>query len=200
MADLRLILQCLLFCVTVAGCGGGAAEKADLNRTRPPGDFGALETEAAQLHATWDTVSFTNPATLPMSGRAQYNGVVQMDVQQGARRTSMNGDMQLNVNFANQKISGRANNFVDQSDNAYSGTLSVSNSVMDRGADPTSGFTYLTDLKGRLTGNGQTLDIDAGLSGDFRGAQPGATTGIVQGTVAGPGGAGFLYGDFIAVE
>lgn len=200
MMNVRPILICVAAFMAMISCGGGAAEKGDLNRTRPPVAFASLEAEATQLHATWDAVSFSDPATLPMSGRAQYNGVIQMDVQQGALRTVMNGDLQLNANFANEKVSGRANSFVDPSDNAYSGSLDVTNSVMDRGADPTTGFTYQTDLTGRLTGNGQTIDVDAGLSGDFRGTQPDATSGIVQGTVSGTGGAGFVYGDYIAED
>lgn len=200
MVKLRPMALCLLIFAAVAGCGGGAAEKADLNQTRPPVAFASLEAEATQLHATWDAVSFTDPATLPMSGRGQYDGVIQMDIQQGARRTVLNGDLQLNVNFATEKISGRADRFVDPADNAYSGALTVTNSVMDRGADPATGFTYQTDLTGRLDGNGQTIDVNAGLSGDFRGVQPDATTGIVQGSVSGTGGAGFVYGDFIAEE
>lgn len=184
----------------LSACGGTTTNANDpgINKTRPSVTYGQYETESAALHATWDAISFTDPATLPTSGSASYAGVMHLDVEKGAGEISMNGELSLRVGFANNTVLGNARSFVDQSNVAYSGKLTVSNGVLDRGADPASEFTISGDLDGRLSGAGEVLDITTDLAGDFHGPGAGAVSGVVAGSAGSSGGNGYVFGAFIA--
>lgn len=193
-------LLCLSGCGGSGGGGGSDTNDPGLNQTRPPVPYAKYENQSAALHANWDAISFTDPASLPMSGHASYDGVIRMDVQKGASQVSLNGALNLSVNFRNEAISGSASGFVDQADRAYSGKLTVSNGVMDRAANPATDYTFQADLDGQLKGGGNNFDINAGLSGDFKGSQNDAVVGTVQGTATSAAGTGYLYGDFIGEQ
>ena len=181
--------------VVMVACGGG--EPGSTGTTPAPtfADYAALD---AQLHAAWDAQGATDPSTLPGSGSATYQGVVNLDAQLGSSNLAMSGSLQLTADFGASTIAGSANSFKDQFERAFSGTLTLSNGAIDRAANPATEDSFTADLDGTLSGAGEVLSIGSDLLGDFLGGTAGAATGVVTGLVGSSFGTGALFGDFIA--
>lgn len=182
----------------LAGCGGGG--EGGVGKTPPPVTYAEYQALDQSLRATYGGQAFTDPATLPTVGGATYTGVMTLTTGPAVGSLALGGALTLNANFGGQTISGRADTFVDQTDQAYSGRLDLTNGAIDVNADPNLAYTFSADLDGTLTGGGVSLTIDADLFGDFLGAAADSATGVVSGSVTGGGGSDFVYGDFIAAE
>jgi len=194
-AKITLVLMCGL----VSACGGGGDE-GHTTTTPPPAPqltYAQYEAASAALHATWDIVAATDPLTLPVSGSADYAGVVRLDVENGPGDISMDGRLALHADFSANTISGDASQFVDENEVAYSGALTLSNGVIDRNADLATEYTYTGNLDGSLTGAGETYAIVSDLSGDFVSSTTGAVTGVIAGTSTYSLGTGYVYGVYI---
>ncbi|MFV2002499.1 MAG: hypothetical protein ACC619_05910, partial [Paracoccaceae bacterium] len=144
----------------VAACSDGG----DDGGTTPPVDYASYQAQSAALHALWDSVTVSDPSTLPVSGGATYAGVIRLDAQLGAGEVSMAGALELQASFASNSIAGTAQNFVDEADNPLAGVLTISNGAIDRGADTAVEYTFSADLGGVLSGGGEVFDITADLS------------------------------------
>ncbi|MGR3660109.1 MAG: hypothetical protein ACU0CA_02835 [Paracoccaceae bacterium] len=198
-----LIKGLFVILLALAGCGGaggGGSQGGPGRETRPPIDYATLEAEARLLHDTWDDISFTDPSSLPMSGSATYSGIMQLDIQKGAGEISMDGLLNMKVSFANNAVSGTATNFIDENNANYSGKLTLSNGMIDRGADPNVDYTLQADIGGTLSGGGKSFDISADLQGDFHGSGWKATSGGVQGSAVSSYGTGYVFGEFVAAR
>lgn len=180
----------------LAGCGGDDAGPA--LPTTPPASYPALGAQAGALHATWDGVPYTDPATLPASGSAQFQGVMGLIVETSGGSLAINGGMTLSASFATDALSGAANGFVDENAVTYSGALAIANGVIDRGAVTGSDYTYSATMGGTLVSAADSFAIIGGIHGDFHGATFSATSGVVTGTATSGIGVGYLFGDFIA--
>ena len=194
--SMRGIILSAIFCLILSACG----EDSGGGGTTPPVDYTGYQAQAGALHATWDGIAVTDPATLPVSGSAAFSGVMLLDAQLGAGATSMAGALNLVANFATDSISGNASNFVDDADNAMAGTLVMSNGVLDRAANTAIEYTFSSLLAGTLAGGGESFVISADLSGDFVGPTYGAAVGVIAGTATTGFGSGFLFGEFIAAQ
>jgi len=181
----------------LSGCGDGAD---DGGTTRPPVDYSTYAVMDRQLHGTWDSAGFTDPATLPGSGGATYDGVLILDAQIGSGQIDLAGAVQLGVDFGSSSISGQANGFRDASEQNYLGVLSISNGSIDRSADPNISASVFMDIDGTLSGGGQNLGLSGDMSGDFLGSTAGAIVGVLSGVVTSSSGPGALFGDFIAQD
>ncbi|MGR3342331.1 MAG: hypothetical protein ACU0DI_03755 [Paracoccaceae bacterium] len=184
-----------LACLSAGACGGDGG-----GGTTPPVDYTSYQAQSAALHAIWDAVAVTDPATLPAGGSASYTGVMRLDAQLGAGSTSMAGALNLVANFAADSISGSANNFYDDADNSMTGSLVISNGVLDRAANTAIEYTFSSVLAGTLAGGGENFVISADLSGDFLGPSFGAVVGVIAGTATTGFGSGYLFGEFIAAQ
>ncbi len=182
----------------LAGCSDSGQEGAV--ETSPPAGYAAYEAEMAGLQATWGGVAVTDPATLPLSGSARYDGVLRLDSETAAGNVLLDGALQLDVAFASDSLSGSAGNFVSQAEVPYDGILTIANGVIDRLADTSTSYTILADLSGALTGGGETLNYAITLNGDFLGLQAGAVIGVLQGQVVHAAGSGLVLGDFLAAQ
>ncbi len=180
----------------LSGCGGD-----DLSgpvRTTPPVSYAAYDAQSAALHATWDPAGFTPPASLPLSGAAQFAGVMRLHLEGAAGDIPLNGATVLNVAFASNSLSGSASGFVGVSGDQYAGTLTVVNGTIDRAADPQNQYTFSANMSGTLSGAAGSFALTADMNGDFLGANHGAASGLVAGSLASAAGTGYLFGDFIA--
>lgn len=201
-----LPVSCLLVgSVLLSACGGGstaelletlkannaaAARAAASNSTSSSGGSSsgqgplqdALE-EAESLLAFVNPLGVTPTADLPMSGSATYDGFIAFS---GVGvDESFIGDLSLDVNFANNSISGSATDFLDNSENAYTGTLVVDGGAIDRSADPQTDVQFDADIGGTLADGGASRTIDGELKGYFVGSNQSAVVGSVSGTVGG---------------
>lgn len=180
----------------LAGCGGDDAGVT--LPTTPPVSYPALAAQSGALHAAWDGVPYTDPATLPPSGSAQYQGVIGLIVETAGGPLAINGGMTLAASFATDTLSGAANGFVDENALTYSGALAIANGAIDRGAVVGSDYTYSATLGGTLTSIADSFSILGDIHGDFHGATFSATSGVVTGAATSGIGVGYLFGDFIA--
>lgn len=186
----------IFFCLLLAACG----EDSGGGGTTPPAIYSAYQAQASALHATWASIAVTDPTTLPVSGSAAFSGIMLLDTELGAGATSTAGALNLVANFATDSISGSADNFVDDADNLMTGTLVISNGVLDRTADTSIEYTFSSLLAGILAGGGESFVISADLSGDFLGPFYDAAAGVIAGTAVTAFGSGYLFGEFIAAQ
>ena len=197
----KFILKTLMLLAfgLVGACGGGSDDSGHINTTPPPPQLTYAEYEIAStgLHSTWDIVAVTDPSTLPISGSADFAGVVRLDVENGTGEVSMDGALTLQADFATSTIAGDASQFVDENEALYSGDLTLSNGVIDRGADTSVDYTFNGNLDGSLTGAGETYVITTDLSGDFVSSTYGAVKGAIGGNAASSFGTGYVFGVFI---
>lgn len=142
-----------------------------------------------------NTGNFDDPAGLPASGSVNYFGSLfaEVDITNGAI-----GAMRLTANFNNDSISGSVTDLVAYDDTPLTGSLDISNGVIDRTVDVSQNFTFAADLDGDLTDvDGDQFTIAGSLAGDFfNGAEQ--VYGEVQGTLSGPEGIEGVAGEFIA--
>ncbi|MBV1868845.1 MAG: hypothetical protein KUG69_13215 [Marinosulfonomonas sp.] len=199
MQKITLTFWGLLACVFVAACGGGAADDGHSSTTPPPTQptYAGYEIASAGLHSTWDIVAATDPSTLPISGTAEFAGVIRLDVENSTGEISIDGALALQADFGTSSISGAASQFVDENEGVYSGDLSLTNGVIDPAADLSTEYTFTGNLDGALTGAGETYAITSNLSGDFVSPTTGAVKGVVAGSAISSFGTGYVYGVFI---
>lgn len=188
---------CILAIASLSACGGTDGVGVD---TRPPVDYASYAAQATSLHNTWDSVPVTDPANLPVSGTAQFNGVAGLRLQTTGGELKVNGALGLNVDFASDSLSGSAGGFSDESNTGVSGTLAITGGVIDRLATVGVEYTYTANIGGTLAASSDSFAILGDIYGDFSGAGAGAALGIVAGTAQSGYGTGYVFGDFIASQ
>ena len=166
----------LMLIVSCRGMGSGTdqASRAD---------------QAADLVDALLGENISDPALLPLTGRAVYAGFATLELAIAGTIQSYIGDLDLTVEFSGtgDPISGALHSF-----DGLSGALSIANGNLDRGAD--------TDVDGMLTNNGGEYVIDASLSGDFRGRNQDGVTGVVFGDITGPNGVDIFDGTVVGIR
>lgn len=80
----------------------------------------------------------------------------------------------------------------------FDGVLTISDSHLDRSADPDTDFTYTTDLDGTLSLGGSSYDIEGTTRGEFLGRFQDGTQGVISGTVTVDGIRDIFDGSYIA--
>ncbi len=196
MFDRMFISALGLAALALSGCGGatpGGGTVPSVNYA----DYAAMD---AAMRAAHSSLPYTDPATLPGSGTASYSGVVALTAGTPSGPLDLNGALNVTANFGTSTISGQAGSFLDTANAAYSGTLALSNGLIDRGANPATQYSVTADMGGTLTGPVGALQITAPMSGDFLGNGHSAFQGGISGTATGPGGTDFLFGSFIATQ
>ena len=175
----RRLTLCLLPVVALSACTTeGTSTGSPLPQFDSYADYDSFGQSLANASAS---LGFTDPSTLPTSGSATYDGVLGLVFEPGTTaESSAIGTMQMNVLFGENDITGNVTDFIDDSNRAYQGTLTINNGDIDRGADVEFEFTYFADLGGQLTGPSGTMTIDAIMAGDLLG--PGTyTEGVLSG-------------------
>jgi hypothetical protein len=185
--------------VVLSACGG-SEEQSGLSDPPQSKSFSQLLTEEIALSESWSDGYFTDPATLPNAGTANYVGIVRIAVETGGPEIQMAGDFAVTANFQTTTVSGAATGFVDQSDQSYVGVLSMADGSIDRAADTAVEYTFIAEIGGTLTRSGAIYDITGLLGGDFLEPAYGAIDGVISGTVTSGIDGGLVYGDFIAEQ
>ena len=174
----------LMLIVSCRGMGSGTdqASRAD---------------QAADLVDALLGENISDPALLPLTGRAVYAGFATLELAIAGTIQSYIGDLDLTVEFSGtgDPISGALHSF-----DGLSGALSIANGNLDRGANTDVDYTFGADVDGMLTNNGGDYVIDASLSGDFRGRNQDGVTGVVFGDITGPNGVDIFDGTVVGIR
>lgn len=180
-----------------AGCGPSGD---GLGSTAPPADYAVLSARADGLRADLGAMPLTVPSTLPFSGTAGYSGVVIMELVQASGSLSIAGAAAATVNFATGTLDGTAQDFQDQADTRYSGTLAITNGFIDRNADLASDPTFYADMSGQLSKPGETYTINASIYGDFHGLSAVGLSATLSGLATTNSGSAALTGHLLAAQ
>ena len=181
------IWVCFSVLLLAVGCGGTGQSTNPTSRAD----------QAADLAAALLTENISDPALLPLTGRAVYAGFATLDLAIGGTMQSYIGDLDLTVEFSGtgDPISGTLHSF-----DGLSGALSTANGNLDRGANTDVDYTFGADVDGMLTNNGGEYVIDASLSGGFRGRNQDGVTGVVFGDITGPNGVDIFDGTVAGIR
>ena len=178
----------------LAGCGGGGGSGGD----------GPVALTPDQIDDRIDGQPISNPATLPTTGRAQYNGYMRASLPTGPQGARVNylADMRLDVNFGAgfDQIRGQATGFEARDGVPLGGALAITAGNIYGDTDPTAAYSFDADVDGALTRGAATYVIDASLEGEFLGQGQTAARGLVFGDITGPLGQDIFDGTFAATR
>ncbi len=183
----------------------GACSDGD-DGSGPPTTLAGYDAEFAELAEDAAGLAPTDPAMLPTTGSADYEGVIRLVPGADAFAPErMNGTLDLAVDFGSGAIAGEATDFVTTSGGdevVMEGSLAVTG---DLAGDP-SGDDVLADIEGLIRIDTRPDEDDEGdffvdgtLGGDFLGENGEVIRGDVSGTIANLNAPspGALGGDFI---
>lgn len=199
----RAWMGCAAALAALAGCSDGST--SGNGGSEPPpvtaAGFDVAFDEAVALFEEATDAGFTPPEALPTSGSATYDGVMYLDtgfVEPGPDGNhELLGDLRIGIDFGNPQdaVTGRVTDFVDEDDQRYAGTLTLSNGDLALTDDP----ALVADMDGTLTApDGTDYDIEAGLGADFYGEDHEFVVGGVGGEACGGGSCTDLEGGFTA--
>lgn len=187
---------------------GALGACSDGGGDRPPTTLAGYDAEFAQLAEDAAGFAPTDPASLPTTGSADYEGVVRIDASDaifGPDRIS--GTLDLGVDFGSGEIAGEATDFVTTSGGdevVMQGSLAVSG---DLTRDPSATDGVVADMTGLLEietdpdlEDEGRFGVDGTLRGDFLGENGQVIQGDVSGTIQNvdaPFGPEPIGGDFI---
>lgn len=175
-----MLLSTSKFLVAAMLCGTLTACSDDDFEDRSFSDY---EDDIEELENEIVGLDYTDPATLPTTGSAQYNGVMGLAVGGGESPAEvLAGDLELNASFAQSAVTGSVTDIVDGNNDEYGGSLDIDDDYFNRNTDPDDEFTYGASLTGSVTDpDGDEWDIDAIMDGDFFGTNWSHTAGEVVG-------------------
>lgn len=200
MTNLRLGLMLLpLTLGLLAGCSGSSDDSED-----GPTGFDAVEARADRLVNEIQDLGYTDPASLPTSGAATYEGVVGLDLASVPNETlqgqDVAGDLELTVNFASagDQVTGTASDFVGVDDADWDGTLIIDDGSLDRSAEPGAEPVFTAEMAGVITSeDGTDWTVDTGLTGSFAGDDHSHVLGTVDGSACAASDCTVVDGGFV---
>lgn len=149
--------------VVFAACGGGGGEDDS-----PASEYSQDAARAGSVISSTASMNRTSVASMPTTGRAEYDGVVGMafgGAPGSLANAQMLGELDLDANFANGTVTGEMDDFNTKDGQRINGELRLTNGAI-------SGSRLSAGVSGNLTG-GTT--------------SPGAVTGSVDGEFLGNG-------------
>lgn len=162
--------------MALAACGGGGGGDD------PVAEYAQDAARAERIVNATNQLSGTSVATMPVRGRAEYDGIVGLafgGAPASIERADMIGELDLEADFGAGTISGEMDDFNTRDGRELEGELRIRD-----GRITGSGFSGTAT--GSLTGSpGAPGAIDASISGDFLGSDADAITGTGTGTSAG---------------
>ena len=115
---------------------------------------------------------------------------------------SLIGNLTIEIQFGSVlSLSGRADNFFDESNLAVAGALTLTTGELDRVGNPNLDATLVMTMVCELTdSDGHQMDLASQMEGDFIGAQHNAIGGAVFGRITSEGTIQDFDGSFIAAR
>lgn len=200
---------------TLAACGGGGGGGGDGTPPTTPAptpptaptpgdDLNTMEAGRDALLATYaNPLDYTDLSAIPTRGDANYQGYFSGNLANtgDSITDTLIGQIDMDVDFTSNsvRVSGSVGSFVDEDDDALSGSLTLGNGSLDRDGNPSNDATLVLTATGTLTDDrGRDLDIGTQLEGDFLGSGHAAVGGEVLGSVTVNGTDQDFDGSFIA--
>lgn len=169
-----LLSICTIATLTaLAACGGG--DGGD----NPTAEYATDSARASQLIAQTGAQTRTAAEAMPVTGIAEYDGVVGMAF--GGQPASiesaeMIGEIDLRANFSTGTMTGELDDFNTSAGRELNGELRLSSGQI-------SGAGFSADIDGRLTGTSAAPGTVSGsIEGDFLGTGADALRGTGTGT------------------
>lgn len=113
-------------------------------------------------------------ADAPASGTAVYKGNANFRMNQLSPDSFAIGQAQIDADFTQNTISGRIDNFLNPSDKALAGTITLSNGKITRADRPKDAWTddaISANLSGNLDVSGSNTTVTGNMIGSFREGQ-----------------------------
>jgi len=132
MNTLRIFLTLCMLSILVA-CGGTSGPVT----VQPVAAFASLDQSAQDLIEVYDEVAFTAPNALPTSDNAAYAGF-------------LGATIYNNFGASNITATGGIGNFVDETEGAVQGVLTLSQATLNRNGDPNVDPTFVAQATGLL--------------------------------------------------
>lgn len=155
----------------LAACGGSSGGGSGDN---PAQDYSQDSARAGQIVAQNAALAKTSAASMPKTGRAEYDGVVGMafgKTPASLKQAQMLGDLDLDANFSNGRITGEMDDFHTRKGRELNGELRLSNGKI-RGSD------FSANVSGQLTGGKNAPGaVKGGIDGNFLGKGASGMTG-----------------------
>lgn len=159
----------------LAGCGGQLSVANQYSN-----DLEAANALGDQL----DNTGGTPAATMPAAGSASYTGWLAI-TPATAPESHFLGEATVTADFDSRTMAGAASGFLGVDENnhydEYDGNIALANG--DIGVLAKSDFNI--DANGTLTGNGNTVIVDATLYGSFLGPDGESINALATGSAAG---------------
>lgn len=165
----------------LAACGGTTTPTPDPDPGPDPIEFATFDegtTIAADLRAANEALGLADPADLPFTGTAGFQGTAEVESTAGLNAI---GVMSMTIIFENglENVTGTAGEFVDENNDPVTGALALTGGDFDRSG--AAGANLTATVNGSFNGT-QFIVTPGTLSGDLFGEADGA---ILEGTVNG---------------
>lgn len=169
-------LVCLTSLVGLTACGGSDGVVNGGDFTAAPVTFSSLATTGTTLANQVDRLEITPIGNMPTSGTARFNGVGAYSASESTFEGVLeNPDtlskVSFDANFAKSSIQGRAYDFKSADGGTVTGSLNISNGVIDDN-------TFTADIGGRLNNRGVPVTYTGDVAGIFAGSKANALAGV----------------------
>ncbi len=157
----------LLLTVPLAlfGCVGGGTGLSETSQ--PPTEIEILRNEAARLSAAVSAVDPTAPMDVPTSGSVTYTGLATFGFfAESSNGDGVGGDMSVEVDFADDEVTGQIDDFYSRDGDAREGQLNLSDGQLIR---VSGGAILAANVSGTLDIVSGVKDLDGTLTGAFAG-------------------------------
>ena len=179
----------------LAACSSGSDD---------PSGYADILADAKDLHEAVEAAPGYDPALIPTTGTATYEGYVALDLPVLPDSESVVvGELDLDVDFGSDKpFTGKATDFQGAGNERYTGSLDVGpTGFIDRSPaddDPSLVFTMVGEL---VRPEGPSFAVVSSASGDFHGADRNFAVGSVGGSAcASEGGCGDVSGYWVVAD
>lgn len=173
-------LGCLSLLLVFTACGG-----SEVPQVQPSDELSNLQALASVQLAELVDLSFTPLSELPQSGRAQYNGILEAQLDQSSRpENNIIGQLDIFVTFnqSGAEVSGALRSVFALDGRSLDGFLTVASGSLDKSVNPTVDHTLSIGLQGQLSDpESRPTSFALRLEGDFYGPLGGYAGGIVFG-------------------
>lgn len=175
------LAMCLSGLVALSACGGSGAIDSVTN---PDAFYRTNQPLQNDMTTTLNGLSNSAFTAVQTTGTATYNGYTKVVVDTPTTPIELLGLAAMNANFTTQTISGNLTNFAGNYQDttttpvtlvppavSYAGSIAVTNGCIGvtNGCTATRANQFVADFNGTLTGQGNTLGLTGGLTGDFKG-------------------------------
>lgn len=167
----------LIALTALSACGGASTGVPFVAGTN---SYQATYAEGFRISELARALDTTPAAAAALQGRASYSGIIGIELA-GVSTTidRVDGDLSLDVNFADETLSGSANDFYSQLNGSVAGALTITEGVL---AEDDVQKGMLAEFEGELELSRVMRDVSGLLIGEFRGGDARTLTGSVFGS------------------